>query len=177
MMKYKARFFQALVTSVTLMVLLLSGQGVTAGEVWESRLGAWKNLATTSASSMEGGSYFKQDSAEVKVAKALGQKFRRDQFIPAHPASKITFTFLQPITEFRTVMVLREGKGTTKGNVAFKITTEEGEIYKSKSISHGKGNHERVTLKFKPSKMLILETEDNGDASEDWAIWLGPEIR
>jgi hypothetical protein len=41
------------------------------------------------------------------------------------------------------------------------------------------GNHnfqqEEVYVRFRPTRKLILITDQNGSAHEDWSVWLRPE--
>ena len=62
-----------------------------------------------------------------------------------------------------------------KGDVIFKLETDDGLVYASRPIRNFQ--QEEVYVRFRPTRKLILITDQNGSTHEDWSVWLRPEAR
>ena len=62
-----------------------------------------------------------------------------------------------------------------KGNVIFKLETDDGLVYTSRPICNFQ--QEEVYVRFRPTTKLVLITDQNGSTHEDWSVWLYPEAR
>ncbi len=145
----------------------------------------WKSLKKIKKFTADGSKWFlkglgpeiKDLVGSRKTLKAAGEEYRFSEIIFTHASGRLTYTFDDPITEFRGRVCLNEGSvGFKKGNVIFKIETEEGEVFKSQEIKYG-NNKEDVHVKFKPTHKLSLIIDQNGNDSEDWGFWANPEYR
>ena len=96
-------------------------------------------------------------------------------FIEAHASGRLTFTFDEPIREFRAVLAMWESYCAHKGRVVFKVETEHGCVYTSPPLRNLQ--HRDVYVRFKPAKTLVLVTDQVGSYQEDWSVWLWPEAR
>ena len=97
------------------------------------------------------------------------------QFIEAHASGRIEYEFDTPITEFRAIAAMYESYAAHKGRVIFRVETEHGEICSTRAIRNLQ--REEIYARFAPAKKLILITDQNGSADEDWSVWLRPEVR
>ena len=98
------------------------------------------------------------------------------EFIFAHAPSKITYSFEEPISQFRATMALVDGVNPA-ANVIFKIGTDKGIVYTSKPVTAATKTHKEIALRFDATTTLILITDPNGRDYWDHAIWLRPEVR
>ena len=134
----------------------------------------WKFLKRVKWAKAEGGEYFKSMLEEDRDIIKDGKKYRLRQFIFCHPPGMIEYQFDEPITGFTASACLEER--STNGNIIFIVETDEGEVYRSKPVDKGR-NREEIEINFKPSKKLVLRTDEHGSGAEDWAFWLLPRYR
>ena len=108
--------------------------------------------------------------------KRIGGRVRpAAHFIEAHASGRIEYTFEQPVREFHAVLTMYESYCAHKGSVVFKVETEHGPVYASRSLRNLE--QEDVYLCFQPTRKLVLITDQNGSNQEDWSVWLYPEVR
>ena len=125
--------------------------------------------------SATGDRYFKGDLEHPGPKRIQGRIFPASQFIKAHAGGRIEYAFDRPIREFHAVLTMYESYNATKGNVRFKVETDQGLVYTSPDIRNGQKKD--VYLRFQPTKKLVLITDPNGRNDEDWSVWLHPEVR
>jgi len=125
--------------------------------------------------SADGDRYFLGALKGAVPRRILGRTYPRSQFIGAHAGGRIEYRFEKPVCEFHAFLALYESYHGTKGNVIFKLETEEGQVFASRPIRHFQ--LEEVYVRFKPTKKLVLITDPNGSNQEDWSVWLRPEVR
>jgi hypothetical protein len=104
-----------------------------------------------------------------------GRTYPAAQLIEAHASGRIEYVFEEPVQEFHGTIAMYETYCAKKGNVVFKLETEDGLVYASRPIRNFQ--QEEVYVRFRPTKRLILITDQNGAADEDWSVWLRPEAR
>jgi hypothetical protein len=122
-----------------------------------------------------GNKWFMASLRNARPQKILGRTYPASDFIQAHAGGRIEYEFETPVREFRATLTMYDSYGGTKGNVIFKIETEEGTVYTSRPIRNSQ--EADVYVRFKPSRKLVLITDENGSPDEDWSVWLHPEVR
>ena len=104
-----------------------------------------------------------------------GRMYPPSQFITAHASGRIEYVFEEPVREFHAFITMYESYCAKKGNVIFKLETDDGLVYASRPIRNSQ--QEEVYIRFRPARRLFLITDQNGSADEDWSVWLRPEVR
>jgi len=97
------------------------------------------------------------------------------QFIEAHAGGRIEYVFDEPVTEFRAIATFYESYCANKGRVIFRVETEQGEVHATRSMRNLE--REEIHVRFAPTRRLVLVTDSQGSADEDWSVWLWPEAR
>lgn len=122
------------------------------------------------------GNRFFMGAVQSSRPKRIGGRLRPPaQFIEAHASGRIEFEFDEPVTEFRAIATMYESYCAHKGRVIFKVETEHGPVHTTRSLRNLE--REEIYARFAPAKKLILITDQNGSADEDWSVWLWPEAR
>lgn len=136
---------------------------------------AWKRLLKIKRYTKDGSQWFidglKSNKDPVKID---GEEFRAFDYLATHASGRLNYSFDEPISEFRSKVCLVDR--SQKGNIIYKVETEEGVVFTSKEIKPG-NRKEDVNLKFKPTKKLSLIIDENGTDQEDWGLWVNPEYR
>jgi hypothetical protein len=104
-----------------------------------------------------------------------GRMLPPSQFIEAHAGGRVEFVFDEPVSEFHATLAMYESYCAKKGNVIFKLETDEGLVFTSDPIRNSQ--QQEVYLRFSPTRKLALITDPNGSNQEDWSVWLRPEAR
>jgi hypothetical protein len=125
--------------------------------------------------SASGNRYFMGGVKNTQPKRIGGRLRPASQFIEAHASGRIEFEFDKPITEFRALATMYESYCAHKGRVIFKVETEHGPVHATRSLRNLE--REEIYARFAPAKRLILITDQNGSADEDWSVWLWPEAR
>ncbi len=135
----------------------------------------WINLIENKDWKAKGNRYFMDRinnwKNPVKVEK---NEYQPTEIIYTHATGRLEFNFTFWVSEFRGSVCLEDR--SNKGNVIFKVETDEGEVFKSKVIKPG-SRKEDFSLKFRPTRKLVLIADENGVGHEDWSFWLRPEYR
>ncbi len=133
------------------------------------------DLVNKTYTKAEGNRHFMGAVKNNQEKRIGGRMVPPTHFIEAHASGRIEYEFEHPIQEFHAILTMYESYGAHKGNVVFSVETEHGRIFRSRPVH----NLHRlpVYLKFKPSKKLVLITDQNGSDHEDWSVWLRPEVR
>lgn len=143
--------------------------------IWGDSGEGWTLLKTAGRPVLEEGKKMGWDYQWDRPMRIGGVLYRSDQCLSAHAPSHYKFTFDKPITEFRAVAGLIEGGHL--GNVIFKARTDEGVVFTSEEIRHGRESARNVVLKFAPSKTLELIIDAGENDYEDWSVWVLPEVK
>ncbi len=133
----------------------------------------WRDLKKIQPKSATGGRWFKDNFLSNKPRSIAGRKCEASEFIMAHARARIEYEFLTPIREFRATIVV--DTHDARGNVIFKVETNEGIVYNSNPVT--KEKLQDVELSFKPTRKLVLVTDQNGSDRHDHSLWLHPKIR
>jgi hypothetical protein len=137
--------------------------------------GPWQNLKKVKWASIEGNEYFKGGIASWKDPIVFnGKKYEPRDLIYTHGGGSVTYQFKTPITALKATGCMEERTG--QGNVFFIIETDEGEVYRTKPVTHDH-TAEIIDLTFKPTLKLVIKSDPNGGAQEDWAFLLEPKYR
>lgn len=140
----------------------------------------WSSLTEEKWKKAEGSTHFTRNLKKPDGRVAFnGQKLKPKDYLFAHARGRLEYEFEKPITEFRATICLADHTLEANANqsgVYFSVVADEGEVFRSKLISATNTNEE-VEISFKPSKKLVLITDDNKDDRGDWSIWVKPEYR
>jgi hypothetical protein len=143
--------------------------------VWHDGAGKWRDLNRMTPVSVKG-EYVEVDwKARPEPTQSGGRSYQPVQFLTAHAPSEIRYTFEQPVTEFRAIGGLRDGGRL--GSVVFKVKTDSGQVFASDFVSHPRGNSEVIKIKFAPTRSLTLLVDAGENNHQDWAIWIGAQVR
>ncbi|MBK1882240.1 NPCBM/NEW2 domain-containing protein [Luteolibacter pohnpeiensis] len=134
----------------------------------------WRYLTHVKWAKIEGGNYFKAMIEQPPAITVKGKRYRESQILYCHPPGRIEYQFDEPITGFQATACLEER--SIKGSVTFTIETDEGEVFRSKTVDR-RHNQEAIEINFRPTRKLILRTDENGKSEDNWAFWLVPRIR
>lgn len=135
----------------------------------------WNNLIENKDRKAKGNDYFRGGIDNWKnPVKVENVEYQPTEIIYTHATGRLEFNFEFRVSEFRGSVCLEDR--SNKGNVVFKVETAEGEVFKSKEIKPG-SRKEDFSLKFKPTRKLVLVVDGNGVNHEDWSFWLRPEYR
>jgi hypothetical protein len=114
------------------------------------------------------------------VAKALeekqnfsfrGKEYRARDYLYLHGGGTMTYTLKAPITAFKATACM-----PGSGNVIFIISTDAGEVFRTKPLTHD-NDAELIDITFKPTTKLVIRSDPNGDAGGDWAHLLEAKYR
>lgn len=130
---------------------------------------------TSGNKSATGNRHFLSSIKSTLPRRIRGRTFPAPQLIEAHASGRIEYVFEEPVQEFHTIIAMYESYCAKKGNVIFKLETEDGLVYASSPIRNFQ--QEEVYVRFRPTKRLVLITDQNGSVDEDWSVWLRPEAR
>lgn len=146
---------------------------VTAARI-EVSLGG-TDLVGMPRASVSGTRYF-MGAVNNSQPKRIGGRVRpASQFIEAHASGRIEYVFDAPVTEFRAIATMYESYCAHKGRVVFRVETEHGVVYATRSLRNLE--REEIYAQFPPARKIILITDQQGSADEDWSVWLWPEVR
>lgn len=133
------------------------------------------DLAAMPYASATGNCWFAGGIDDRSPRKIRGREYAGTELRNAHADGRIEFRFEEPVTEFHSIITMYDSYGGTKGNVIFKVATEEGIVATSQPILNG--GWEELYMRFRPTRTLVLITDPNGPDWEDWSLWLHPEAR
>ena len=133
------------------------------------------DLVAKPHAAVSGNRYFLGAVKSSQPRRIGGRLLPASQFIEAHASGRIEYEFDTPISEFRAIAAMYESYAAHKGRVIFRVETEHGEIYSTRPIRNLQ--REEIYARFAPAKKLVLITDQNGSADEDWSVWLRPEVR
>ncbi|MDB6078618.1 MAG: hypothetical protein JWO82_2365 [Akkermansiaceae bacterium] len=137
--------------------------------------GPWKDLKKVKWESLDGNDYFKGGMTTWKdPIKFGGKEYKVRDIMYTHGGGSVTYKFPTPITALKGTGCMEERTG--QGNVVFIIETDEGEVFRSKPVTKDH-TAEPFDLTFKPTTKLVIKSDPNGGAQEDWAFLLKPEYR
>lgn len=125
--------------------------------------------------SVQGNEHFLNHMKYTGAKRILGRTRPGCDFLCAHAGGRIEYHFRQPIREFHAVAAMYESYCAHKGNVIFRVETDQGVVYSSPPLRNLQSRD--VYLRFPPTQKLVLITDQNGSADEDWSVWLHPEVR
>jgi len=133
------------------------------------------DLVARSAPSASGTRHFMGAIRSTQPRRIGGRVRPATQFIEAHASGRIEYEFDEPVTEFRAIATMYESYCAHKGSVIFKVETEHGQVHATRALRNLE--REDVYVRFAPTRKLVLVTDQNGSADEDWSVWLQPEVR
>lgn len=111
-----------------------------------------------------------------KQPRRIGGRIRPEShFISAHASGRIEYEFDEPVREFQAVVTMYESYCAHKGRVIWRLETDAGEVFASRSLRNLQ--QQDVYVRFPPTRKLVLITDQCGSPDEDWSVWLRPEVR
>jgi hypothetical protein len=133
------------------------------------------DLVNKPYASATGNRHFLHALKNTQPMRVRGRVVPASQLICAHASGQIEYVFDQPVREFHGILTMWQSYCAKKGNVIFKLQTDEGLVYASRPIRNF--DEEEVYVRFRPTRRLLLITDQNGSVDEDWSVWLRPEVR
>ena len=146
-------------------IALIEGKG--KGEKWTS-------LVNMKWDKIEGCETFMRMIRENTKVIVKGKEYTSENdLVYTHAPCKVSYRFANEITAFKATACLEER--STRGGVRFIVETSEGEVFRS-GVVDTRTRTADVNLTFKPTKLLILKVDPNGEEWQDWTFWLKPEV-
>lgn len=136
--------------------------------------GPWLDLKKLKWTRAEGNQFFESGLKWDEPITFDGKEYKPRSFIYTHAGGKLIYEFKVPVTGFKAKACLEER--SWQGGAVFIITTDEGEVFRTKTINPDHRS-EDILIDFKPTRKLVIDVDMDGPNSQDWHFLLEPEYR